>query len=89
MQDGSPGNYQQNTVNSVKRIITIYKSRSINSPIWPADNCTLFATAKSAAFAALCRATWHSKGQTMPTRGFVRKDAALLGQGRWEKPRER
>ena len=27
MHDGSPGNYRQNTVNSVKRIITFYKSR--------------------------------------------------------------
>lgn len=27
MHDGSPGNYRQNTVNSVQRIITYYKSR--------------------------------------------------------------
>jgi peptidoglycan/xylan/chitin deacetylase (PgdA/CDA1 family) len=27
MHDGSPGNYRQNTVNSVRRIITFYKSR--------------------------------------------------------------
>lgn len=27
MHDGSPGNYRQNTVNSVQRIITFYKSR--------------------------------------------------------------
>lgn len=27
MHDGSPGNYRQNTVNSVQRVITFYKSR--------------------------------------------------------------
>ena len=27
MHDGSPGNYRQNTVNSVQRIITFYKDR--------------------------------------------------------------
>jgi hypothetical protein len=27
MHDGSPAGYRQNTVNSVKRIITFYKSR--------------------------------------------------------------